>query len=215
MKITIDEFGGMNVEKAEKLLSAIPGGSEKAIRSAMTRAVSGLRSNVTKRVQERYAIGSSELRTAQNVNAKYSYQAGSGVTAEILFAGAKIPLYRYNGTNPTSPTNQTQLINALIGKQWKKVHPGVAAAGHQLKGTSPYRFANAFIATMKSGHTGIFERTGGMSSTGADAVEEIMGSSVPQMIGNDEVANKLAKDAEDKFDERLAHEIDAILAGYR
>ena len=35
------------------------------------------------------------------------------------------------------------------------------------------------------------------------------------MIGNDEVANKLAKDAEDKFDERLAHEIDAILAGYR
>ena len=38
---------------------------------------------------------------------------------------------------------------------------------------------------------------------------------LPQMIGNDEVLEKLSKDAMDKFDQRMAHEVDAILNGWR
>lgn len=50
--------------------------------------------------------------------------------------------------------------------KWRMVHPGAAAYGHVLKSTSPKRFPSAFVAKMSSGHTGIFERTGGMTSGG-------------------------------------------------
>ena len=67
---------------------------------------------------------------------------------------------------------------------------------------------------MKSGHTGIFRRTGGATSTGGDELKEIMGSSVPQMIGNEEVLQKISKEAAEKFEERLEHEVLRILNGW-
>ena len=54
-----------------------------------------------------------------------------------------------------------------------------------------------------------------MTDTGNDELRELMGDSLPQMIGNEEVMEKLSKDAMDKFDERIAHEVDAILNGWR
>ena len=94
------------------------------------------------------------------------------------------------------------------------MHPGVAAAGHALNSTSPYRFENAFVARMGSGHTGIFERTGGMTGHDKDEVEELYGPSVPQMLGSEEVAEKLTKEAMESFEKDLDHAILAILSGY-
>lgn len=41
-----------------------------------------------------------------------------------------------------------------------------------------------------------------------------MGSSVPQMIGNEEVLQKISKEAAEKFEERLEHEVLRILNGW-
>ena len=68
---------------------------------------------------------------------------------------------------------------------------------------------------MKSGHVGIFERTGGATSTGNDALQEFMGSSVPQMVGSEDVQQTLVDETMKKFDERLEHEINAIINGWR
>ena len=64
-------------------------------------------------------------------------------------------------------------------------------------------------------HTGIFERTGAKTSSGKDQIEELFGPSVPQMLGQQEVAQKLSEEAMEKFEERLDHEINAILNGWR
>lgn len=94
------------------------------------------------------------------------------------------------------------------------MHPGITAAGHQLKSTSPERIPNTFVARMGSGHTGIFERTGGATASDGDAIREIMGSSVPQMLGSEEVSEKLGQETMEKFEERLDHEIIRILNGW-
>lgn len=96
------------------------------------------------------------------------------------------------------------------------VHPGVPAYGHQRRDTSPARFDHAFVARMSSssGHTGIFERTGEKTAKGSDEIQEIMGSSVPQMLGSREVEEKLADEAAKAFAERLDHNVPAILSGY-
>lgn len=201
------------LRRAENLLAGIDGGVHTAVRNAISRAADAVRTGSVKAIRERYAISAANLRAEENVSVRYSYR--DGVQAMVTFSGAKIPLYRYSGTTPARPTQDTgKLVSAKIGEQWRHVHPGVAASAHQLKGTAPRRFAQAFVAEMASGHTGIFERTGGVTRGGSDEIREIMGSSVPQMLGSQEVQEKLARDAMDKFEERLDHEVLRILNGW-
>ena len=214
--IRFEEVGGQSLERAEKMLAGFPGGLDKAIKSAMSRSLSYLRTNSTKEIRKVYAISAAALRTEENIKTRYTYHPGAGVSGYVLFSGHKIPLYRYAGTSPVQPTQDTgKTINALINGQWRQVHPGIAAAGHQKVNTSPTRFENAFVARMKSGHVGIFERTGGATSTGNDALQEFMGSSVPQMVGSEDVQQTLVDETMKKFDERLEHEINAIINGWR
>lgn len=211
--IEIEEVGGKTLEQAQRLLAGIEGGANKAVKNAMQRAASHLRSNAGKAIRERYDISQAALRANENVSIRYTYQ--NGIQAYVKFAGHKIPLYRYGGSSPKQPTpNGSAWVSAHIDGFWKQVHPSLSATGHQLKRTSPYRFDNAFVARMRSGHIGIFERTGAAGSNGNDAIRELMGSSVPQMLGSKEVEERLAKETAEKFEERLQHEITRILNGY-
>lgn len=205
MKITIQETGGGSLARAEKILAGIPGGVQKAAQSAMTRTVTNLRTKVGERVRERYAISNANLRLGDNMKVRYTM--GQGVSAIILFNGSKIPLYRYEGASPKSPAYLNERVPALVNGNWRMVRPGVNAHGHQLTGTGSIAFPHAFVARMASGHTGIFERDG-------DGISEIMGSSLPQMVGNEEVIEKLSEDASKKFEERMDHEISRILNGW-
>lgn len=207
MRVTVQNIGSHSLEKAHQMLAGYPGGVDKAVRAAMGRAASHLRTNAVREIRKRYDISANAVRAEQNVTVKYSY--ANGVETIIHFSGQKIPLYRYGGTSPSMPTADTsKLVNALVAGNWKKVHPGVAASAHQLTDSALTRFDSAFVARMKSGHLGIFERNddGGIT--------ELMGSSVPQMLGSDEVANNLSTQAMEKFDERLDHEINRIILGY-
>ena len=216
MKIAIEQVGKQSVERAELLLAGIPGAIDKALRSSVSRAAQKVRSQSSKRIRERYAISAANLRLEQNVRISYSYSPGDGMDASILFRGSKIPLHRYDGASPAGPTyDQSQLVPVHTSTGWRMASPGVAAAGHQLRGTAPTKFQDAFVARFRSGHVGIFERTGGVTASGADELRELMGSSVPQMIGNDEVIEALSNDAELEFDKRMTHEVDAFLNGWR
>lgn len=214
--IRVEQVGSNTLERAEKLLAGIPDGMNCAVKSAMSRAASHLRTNSSKEIRKVYAISAGALRSEQNIKTKYTYHPGEGVSAQVLFSGCKIPLYRYNGTTPQQPTqDKSHPVTAVIQGHWRRTYPGVSAAGHQLASTSPVRFDGGFIARMQSGHTGIFERTGSMTADGSDAIKEIMGSSVPQMLGKEEVQESLVNGAMRKFDERLDHEVAAILNGWR
>lgn len=208
--MVVCDFGGEAIDRARALLSGLPGGIEKAVKSAMPRAVTAIRKESVNAIQQKYDISATNLRTNQNVKVQYSL--GGGVGANITFNGKKIPLYRYNRTTPKSPTvDKSKTVNAVISGEWRKVHPGKAAAAHQLKSTSVTKFDNAFIARMESGHVGIFERI----SDRNEKIKELMGSSVPQMLENKEVQEEIAKKASEKFEERMDHEILRILNGWR
>lgn len=214
MTIIVDDIGADTIEKMQKLLAGIPGGIDKAVKAALSRAAGHLRTNAAKAVRERYDISSANLRGEKNVTIKYSY--GSGVTAYVNFSGNKIPLFRYGGASPSNPTPDTSKgkVPVSINGITRMAYPGVPAAGHQLKSTGATRFDNAFVARMKSGHVGIFERTGAATASGSDQIHELMGSSFPQMLGNQEVADKLTEAAYEKFDERLSHEVLRVMNGW-
>lgn len=195
--VHLEAAGTESLERAKKLLADIPGGVDKAVRSAMARSVSHLRTSSARIIRERYDIKAANIRAEENVFVRYTYR--DGVQAAVTFAGRRIPLYRFNGAAPAMPSGR------------------VPAYGHVLKSTSPQRFLNAFVARMPPPalHIGIFERTGAKTAGGKDQIRELFGPSVPQMLGNQEVAEKLSAEAMETFEDRLDHEINAILNGWR
>ena len=213
MTVYTTAAGQAALERAEKLLEGIPKGISTAVNEALGRTASRLRTSSSKAIRERYDISAANIRAEENVRITRSYR-GSGVQAAVTFSGKRIPLHRFGGASPGSPRPDTgKLVRAKIYGQWLQVHPGAAASGHQLKSTSPYHFQKYFVAQMKSGHTGIFKRTGGVTEADSDEIKEIMGSSVPQMLGSDPVAKKLDEQAVETFEKRLEHNISAILNG--
>lgn len=89
----------------------------------------------------------------------------------------------------------------------------IKRAGANLKGS----YAHAFIASMKSGHTGIFQRTGGMNSASGrrNAIEELHGPNVAKHvnINPDEYGDLIGQIAEKVLLPRLLHEAGRAFAG--
>lgn len=212
--IQLSVAGQEAVDRAASLLAGVEGGVEKAVRSAMGKAVARLRRSNVNAVRERYAISAADIRENENVQVSYSYD--SGVQAYVRFSGARIPLFRFDGASPHQPTKDTsRRVPIMSGEErWRLMYPGVAASGHVLKATSPYQFERAFVAKMRNGHIGIFERTGGMTSHGKDEIEELFGPSVPQMLGSEDVEKALVDEAMQSFEKDLDHDVLAILSGY-
>ena len=71
------------------------------------------------------------------------------------------------------------------------------------------QFEEAFIANMRNG-TGVFER----ETSKRFPVDELMGLSAAQMVGNERIVQELQEEAQEVINERLEHEIDRILNGY-
>lgn len=204
---------GASLDRAQKLLAGIPDGLHKALKSAISRTTDAVRTHSSKAINSVYAISATNLRS--NVNVKSTLKTSSdSVVGAISFSGTLIPLFRFD-VSPKMPTkDRSRTERAVVAGYWRKVNPGMPASGHQLKSTARTRFDNAFIARMTSGHTGMFERTGGLTSSGGHAIREIMGSSYSQMLANTDVQEDITAKASETFDKRMDAEINRILNGY-
>ena len=214
--VTVNEAAGQAaIERAKALLAGIPGGVDKAMKASMSRTVDRLRRDSNQAIREKYDISDEGIRAEKNVRVRYSYQ--NGVQATVTFSGRKIPLYRFGGAYPKVPTQDIAAGKkpVMVKGAWTMQYQGVAARGHQFQDTGPTQFMDAFVAQMKSGHIGIFERTGGSTSEGSDAIREIMGSSVAQMVGNQQVAQGLTERAYETFETELDKAVYRILTGWR
>lgn len=182
------EVSAETIERVEALLARVPKGAERALSNAMNRGLSKMKTGAAKKVREVYAVQSSAINEATNTRIQ---KASTGnLAGYIHFSGYKIPLYKFKVT-PKAPGVRKQ----------------VTAAVKKGGGTA---FENAFIAQMKSGHIGVFER----ETSKRFPIEEKMGLAMAQMVGNLNVMSELEKEAQKTVDERIVHEIDRLLNGY-
>lgn len=199
------EISAEAVERVESILAGVPKGADRALSNAINRGLSRVKTGAKKRVKEVYTVQSSAFNEATSTKVK---KASTGsIAGYVHFSRYKIPLYKFQVTPKATGT----------GKQ-------VKAAVMKGSGTV---FEDAFIAQMKTGHLGVFERTGeqGIVSRLAKAkskngtehtekIEEKMGLSAAQMIGNIKVLDAIEKEAQEVINERLEHEVERILNGY-
>lgn len=211
----ISEVGKETLKRMQAIFGELPKEVDAAAKSALKRSAEHLKSESKKEVAKVYDISKRELDANASSNVSY-VRDGNDFTAYISFSGQKIPLFKYGGASPKSDENrQAKIVRIMRGGKMVSVHPSFSATGHQMRGTPSASLGNAFTAKMKSGHIGIFRRTGGSQEDWGLPIQEIMGSSFPQMVGNTGVSEELIKGAADTFENRFEHELERIIAGKR
>lgn len=182
------EITAETMERAQKVLAGIPKGAERAFSNAINRALAHTKSQAFKEVRQVYAVQQKDLDSATATRVQ---KASTGNTVGyVLFSGVKIPLYKFN-VSPSEPKKSKNIKAGLRKGSWTA-------------------FDHAFIAQMDSGHIGIFEREG----KNRLPINQIMGLSGAQMMQNGEVEDHLSQEAQEKFEQRVEHEINRILNGY-
>lgn len=200
------EISAETMERVQTLLANVPKGAERAYMNAINRGLSRVKTAAWQGIKQVYTVQAAALNAATNTRIQ---KASTGNLAGFVhFAGYKIPLYKFK-VSPKQPGGK-KLVRASVKK-------GGGAT-----------FESAFIAAMKSGHVGIFERTGEQGIVGrlakaktpggtmhTEKLEEKMGLSTAQMAGRETVSRQVQEEAQRLVNERLEHEIDRLLNGYR
>lgn len=188
IKILVDDVGDGSIDRARKLLSGIPHGADKAVGSALKRASRTGMAYATKMLQREYVAGSGTMKSYTATKIHYNNSAG-GTTVDLEFRGHHIPLMKFDVS-----VGSDGRVRARVKRSSAK-----AALDH------------VFSATVGS-HTGLFER----ETSSRFPVEEKMGPSVPQMLSaNDDLQQELGDKIREAFEERIDHEILAVLNGWR
>ncbi len=185
-----DGVGRESIDRATKLLAGIPHGAEKAIGSAIKRAASSGEAYAAKVIRGEYFIKAGDFKAYTKSKRKIVTRNGE-TSVNIEFRGYHIPLMKFD-----VKIGKDGLVKARV----KRSSSG-AILDHVFKQT---------VGT--HGHTGLFERT----TEKRFPIEEKLGPSTPQMMEyNDDVSQAIGDKVREVFDERLDHEILAIMNGWR
>lgn len=187
--ISFDEAGaGRALERAEKLLYAFPGGVQRVAERSLKRAFSKSRTAASREVGRQYLLKASDFDRYNKTNGRI-IRAGNEISLEINYSGQHIPIIRFDARTSSSG----------------------AVRAHVKRDTSAKDFEHAFRMGLSSGHMGVFERRGRTRLP----IDEIKGPSAPQMMNaNPTLAPKIGEQLSKAFEERIEHEILAIMNGW-
>jgi hypothetical protein len=161
---------------------------EPATIRALNKVASQVKTNAARQMRDAgYNLKVSDIKRSLTIN-----RASSGnLNAKVIASGRPIPLIKYGARQVSSGVS----VDVLNGR---KV------------------IANAFIATMPSGHKGVFVRIGkthkkvtkrGRAVWSGLPIKELFGPSVPNGLANEAVQAALQELIEQKFPEILRQQI--------
>lgn len=180
-------------------LDGFGGKASAAIRRALKRTLTGMRKAGYEEARREYNI-----RYADVQKAFVSNIWGTPPVAQGTFSGSRIKLMRFD-PRPASITRKRPPVgvSVLVKDQRKPIR-------------------GSFIARMRSGHIGVFQRTGAFGrknpKTGKDdwrleKIDELEGPALAQMLNNPLVSERIQERSRERFDKELRHEIDFVLKG--
>lgn len=205
IRVEIDQA---QIEHVNRILYTMPDKARTVFRNSINRALISARTQAKTEIKERYAIKSGDLSTYERIQLRGAEQTGSDVVGELHFAGGKIPLYKYK-VRPSGRRYTSRYVNGHSG--WRIT---TAVSAEDLKEAGMVRREAAFIATFKSGHTGIFKRTGGTTSTGKTKLREYYGFSVADMLDYEDARENILNKAAETVGNRLDHELYRVMNGF-
>ena len=187
---------------------------------SITSNVAGITAQLTR------IVGEQQKAVVRALN-KTAAQARTAASQEVRSAGYNMKasaikksfsISKATGKNLVVVLRATGRPIALINFQARQTKSGVSV---NVK-TGRKVLNHAFIATMKNGHKGVFERTGAARTKGAKVIKngkrirpntpikELFGPSIPSALANDAVERAIMKKIKEKFPLILASEINYL-----
>lgn len=186
-----DDIGSSSgsLDRATKILAGFPHGAEKAIGSAIKRAATSGEAYAAQAVGKHYYIKAGDFKQYTKSKRRI-YNSGGETTVEIEFRGRHIPLLKFN-----TKIGGDGRVSAKVKR---------ASSGEILSHVFEQRVGNQ--------HYGLFERVG----ESRFPIEEKYGPSTPQMMSaNDDLSQEIGDKVRETFDNRIEHEVLAIMNGWR
>lgn len=185
--IRIEDVGGKSLDRVNKLMAGISGGTLKVVSSALKRAGETAKTQAGRFAAAQYTIKKGDF--MRNVDMKSHITSGGGSVASmsISFAGHVLPLLTFNTKFSRDGLVQTQV----------KRNGGAASLEH------------AFTAKI-FGPIAVFERVGASRFP----VEQKFGPSTGHMMQNDQVIKQMDETIRETYEARVEHEILRVLNGW-
>lgn len=182
------ELSAKQIEHAQKMLGHIPGAAQKAAAHAINRATQTAKSAAATEARKSYVIKHGDVLKTITIR-----KASPGdLTAAVVSRGHVVALPKFRVTPRQPQPTRKKPIQVRVKRN---------------DGGGPIN--SAFVAKMRSGHIGVFNRTGGKRFP----IIQRYGPSVPQMLGSPSVRLWVEQRATEMLDKRLDHEIKRILQG--
>lgn len=196
------------IEHINRMLYTAPEKTRIVLTRAFNRGLAAARTQAEQEIRKRYDIKAADLRTYKTITMRRAQQFGDEVVGDISFAGGKIPLYRFH----PSPRTRQYTRKFVNGRSGWRITKAVKAADTREGGLKPR--PAAFIATFKSGHTGIFKRISETTSSGKDKLKEYYGFSVEDMLDYPDAREAVQERMVEITSKRLDHELLRILSSF-
>lgn len=185
------EIDDKDLDRAAKMLEAFPGAIDKVSKKAVRAAVKGVKREAIDKITERYTIQKSRVGGTMRV----SYQ-GAGA---VFSSRGPVNDLSYFKHNPRSVLKHRPPKGKYLYSQVVKGQGGT--------------IAHAFLARMRSGHVGVFQRAGHGASNASLPIEKMAGPSTPQMLGSPTIQSYMERRLTERFGEALDKEVTAFLGG--
>jgi hypothetical protein len=197
------EVSEQNLDRIHAILAGVQDADKKVLKPALTRGLMAGKTAAGKAVRQTYHISAADFNSKGRLEYKNVSESGDGIIGSIKYSGGVIPLIKFK-VSPKTPQ--------------RKKTPSAAV----LKASSLVAFANrkdVFVAQMKSGHIGIFQRKEGKYSASrgsgrnkhTETLKELLSPAVPQMVGNDKVMQTVEDRVNEVINQRIDHEIERLL----
>ena len=208
------------IEEIKARLGDLERQAPSVLARAINRTTTNIKKNMAQQAASRYRVKSTDVKETINISKATRSKLG-GV---VISKGSPIALSKFM-VNPDRPVIYSG------GKPSPRVYEAsVKKAGRMKKLDGDPK---AFIAIMKSGHKGVFERTGKWTTNDTRAqtrtreyrkgrqkaysrhneiIRQRYGPSVPQMIKNEESMAKIQEEARSTLQKRIDAEIAHILS---
>lgn len=166
-------------------LSAFPKVAPKAMSAALNRTIATVKTDMRREAVAAYEVKSADV--AKSLSVKKA--SPSRLTASAISAGRPIALIHFK-VKPRKPPSKRTAKQVMV--KIKK------SEGYTTIGTKP----SAFVQDV-NGAVNVFKRIGAKRLP----IKRLYSLSVPQMISNEEVINRITEKAHETLDKRVTHEI--------
>lgn len=180
---------------SSSVLKQLGKNSDKVLADATNRALAGMRTDGTKLIVAESGIVRKKVFSSFNIIKASA--SGQTHNARVEITGNPIGLAKFKHKF----------------KKPKKNKKGVSSGSLSVNlGQKTITFQHAFVATMKSGHVGIFERQRGvLTSSGREKLQELFGPSIPQFAGRKHITDTVQSQAQKRFATRFNQQMERWL----